>query len=508
MRTLRLILGDQLNIRHSWYKQLDPNVLYVMMEVRSETDYVRHHAQKVLGIFAAMRRFADALQSAGHQVLYLKICDQQNRQSLSENLKHIISDKQITRFERQQADEFRVEETLEQLASTLSIPVEIVDSEHFLCNREELKEKFAHKIPRMEFFYREQRKHWQILLDAQQKPLGGKWNFDAENRKKWVGTPKAPDWPIQAQNLQALWDEICSAGVKTMGNPSANAFTWPTGRQQAKVWLQYFIQHALVTFGDYQDAMSTESRTLFHSGLSFALNTKLLHPLEVIQAVVDAYEKQLAPLAAVEGFVRQILGWREYIRGVYWARMPGYQTLNGLEHHRPLPSWYWSGKTKMNCLRHAITQSLETGYAHHIQRLMLTGNFALLAGCHPDEVDHWYLGIYIDAFQWVELPNTRGMSQFADLGLIASKPYTGSASYIHRMSNYCDECSYSYKEKIGDKSCPFNSLYWNFHVLHESKLKNNPRLAMVYKNWQRFDSAEQEAITQQANHHLSNLNSI
>ncbi len=508
MSTLRLILGDQLNAGHSWLRERRDDVIYLLMEVRSETDYVRHHAQKVLAIFAAMRGFAAALQAAGHHVHYLRIGDPHNRQSLAANLAQVATELGIQRIERIEADEYRVEQALDQAIAALGLPSQTVSAEHFLLERREIAAQFASKVPRMATFYRAMRLRFRLLLDAAGEPVGGQWSYDADNREKWPGTPAAPAWPNPRHDLRALWAEIQAAGVQTLGEPSAEAFPWPLSRREARLWLAHFIEHALPHFGRFQDALSRESRTLFHSGLSFALNVKLLHPLEVIQAALAAFEAGKVPLADIEGFVRQILGWREFVRGVYWARMPGYAQLNALNAQRPLPSWYWSGDTQMACLQQAIRQSLDSAYAHHIQRLMVTGNFALLAGCAPDEVDAWYLGIYIDAFEWVELPNTRGMSQFADGGLLGSKPYCGSASYMQRQGDYCRGCHYDAKRRHGERACPLNSLYWHFHLRHADSLGRNPRLAMPYKAWSRMDETERSATLAQAEHYLARLDTL
>lgn len=508
MSTLRLILGDQLNAGHSWLRERRDDVIYLLMEVHSETDYVRHHAQKVLAIFAAMRGFAAALQAAGHHVHYLRIGDPHNRQSLAANLAQVATELGIQHIERIEADEYRVEQALDQAIAALGLPSQTVSAEHFLLERREIAAQFASKVPRMATFYRAIRLRFRLLLDAAGEPVGGQWSYDADNREKWPGTPAAPAWPNPRHDLRALWAEIQAAGVQTLGEPSAEAFPWPLSRREARLWLAHFIEHALPHFGRFQDALSRESRTLFHSGLSFALNVKLLHPLEVIQAALAAFEAGKVPLADIEGFVRQILGWREFVRGVYWARMPGYAQLNALNAQRPLPSWYWSGDTQMACLQQAIRQSLDSAYAHHIQRLMVTGNFALLAGCTPDEVDAWYLGIYIDAFEWVELPNTRGMSQFADGGLLGSKPYCGSASYMQRQGDYCRGCHYDAKRRHGERACPLNSLYWHFHLRHADSLGRNPRLAMPYKAWSRMDETERSATLAQAEHYLARLDTL
>ncbi|WP_269532866.1 cryptochrome/photolyase family protein [Chitinimonas sp. BJYL2] len=508
MSELRLILGDQLNAGHSWFRQRDPAVCYLLMEVRSETDYVRHHAQKVLAIFAAMRRFAAALEQAGHRVQYLRIDDPANRQSLAANVQACLASGVFSCWSRMQADEWRVESALQSLQTDLALPCDVVDSEHFLNARDALASAFRQRVPRMETFYRAERQRWQCLLEPDGTPMGGRWNFDTENRARWQGEPAAVDWPQGGHDLRDLWATIRQSGIQTLGEPDAEHCRWPLTRREARTWLQHFITHALPHFGRFQDAMSTRSSTLFHSGLSFALNIKLLNPREVIEAAVGAYLAGKVALPSCEGFVRQILGWREYVRGVYWARMPDYRTLNVLGAQRPLPGWFWTGETQMACLREAITQSLQTAYAHHIQRLMVTGNFAMLAGCHPDEVDAWYLGIYIDAFEWVELPNTRGMSQFADGGIVGSKPYCGSASYMSKQSDYCGSCYYAARDRHGERACPLNSLYWHFHARHADRLSRNPRLAMPYAVWRKLPETEQQATLKQAEFYLSRIETL
>lgn len=508
MTTLRLILGDQLNAAHPWYRSREPDVVYVMMEIRSETDYVRHHAQKVLAIFAAMRRFAEALQAAGHRVHYISIGDVENRQRFDGNLAHVAQFFLASRWERQRADEWRVEAELVAAEASLGLPCEVVESAHFLADRQTLASSFATHIPRMEHFYRDMRRRQNVLIEADGRPTGGRWNFDSENRVRWPGKPAAPSWPWSAHNLEGLWQEIQAVGVQTMGEPCAAAIAWPLTRKEARAGLAHFIEHALPCFGAFQDAMSKGSEALFHSGLSFALNTKMLHPREVIDAALEAYRAGDVPLASAEGFIRQILGWREYVRGVYWARMPGYATLNALGADRPLPAWYWTGETHMACLRAAIGQSLRTAYAHHIQRLMLTGNFALLAGCAPAEVDAWYLGIYIDAFEWVEMPNTRGMSQYADGGIVGSKPYAAGANYIQRQSDYCSDCRYQPKQRIGPDACPFNALYWDFLARNEASFNHNPRMQIPIASWNRIGHSERAAIRAKAAETLQNVNSL
>jgi deoxyribodipyrimidine photolyase-related protein len=490
MKRLRLILGDQLNADHSWFAAVDPDVTYVMMEVRSETDYVVHHAQKVIAIFAAMRQFAEMLRQRGHAVRYVHISDADNTHTFDGNLANIAREVGAQRWEHQQPDEWRVDQLLGPTSVT---------TEHFLTDRTDVGDMFAGKKRwLMETFYRRMRQRYNILLDADGQPCGGSWNYDEENRGVWNGTPSEPPDVRPHHDHSALWTEITSAGVATMGTPHADDMRWPIDADEARSMLHHFLDHALPYFGTYQDAMSIHAHRLFHSLLSFALNVKMLHPLYVIRQAEQCYHNGTASLASVEGFIRQILGWREYVRGIYWATMPDYAEHNGLDHHADLPSWFWTGNTKMRCVRDAVETSLDTAYAHHIQRLMVTGNIALLLGCSPQQVHRWYLGIYVDAFEWVELPNTLGMSQHADHGLMATKPYVSSAAYIHRMSDACTHCSYDHKKRHGDNACPFNALYWDFYLRHEHRLRSNPRIAMAYRHIDKMSAEERHAITERA----------
>lgn len=500
MSTLRLILGDQLNPRHPWFEQTDPDMLYVLMEIRQETDYVLHHAQKILAVFAGMRELARGLRDAGHRVRYIAIDDADNRQSLTDNLDALVAGTGTTRFEWQAPDEYRLDAQLDAWFTRAGLAGGKTSSAHFLGNRFEAKHLFAGKKQwRMEIFYRHMRRTHGVLLEPDGEPAGGHWNFDADNRKPWRGEPGEPADLRPRHDHSALWRQIQAAGVASFGDPCADDFRWPMNRAEALGQLDAFIRDALPHFGDYQDAMSPSAPRLFHSLLSFALNVKMLHPREVIDAAEIAWREGRAPLAAVEGFIRQILGWREYIRGVYWAHMPGYENSNALAHDTPLPDWFWTGKTRMRCLADAIGNSLHYAHAHHIQRLMVIGNFALLAGIDPQALHRWYLGIYIDAFEWVELPNTLGMSQYADGGLLASKPYAASAAYIHRMGgDYCRGCTYRRDRRTDPDACPFNALYWDFHLRHAEKLARNPRIGMVYRNLASMDAAETAAIRQRA----------
>lgn len=509
-KTLRLILGDQLNPLHSWYREKDDSVLYALMEVRTETDYAWHHIQKVCAIFAAMENFAESFSDAGHTVIYIKLDDADNNQNFFDNCNSLIEQYGIEKFEYQLSDEYRVDEALKKYCGTLSIKFSASDTEHFMSEREELGTMFANKENLiMESFYRKMRKKHNVMMEGD-VPAGGHWNFDSDNRKKLPKNHK-PFPPFVLDNdVTEQYNRIVKAGVVTIGKVDPSHLIWPVNRQQSLLVLEYFIENCLPLFGTFQDAMRTDEWSIYHSRLSFSLNTKQISPAEVVNAAVSAWEsnKELIAINQVEGFVRQILGWREYMRGIYWIKMPDFAAMNHFDHNRKMPAWYWTGNTKMNCLRHSIGQSLEHAYAHHIQRLMVTGNFALLAGIHPDDVDVWYLGIYIDAFEWVEITNTRGMSQYADGGITGSKPYTASANYINKMSDYCEKCHYDKKEKIGPKACPFNSLYWDFHDRHRKKLEHHHRLAMVYRIWDNMPPTQRTEVLQQADHYLKNIENL
>jgi deoxyribodipyrimidine photolyase-related protein len=499
MRTVRLILGDQLDPLHGWYEAPSRDVLHVMMEVRQETDYALHHAQKIIAIFAAMRDFARHLRSQGHQVRYIAIDDPGNRQSVPGNLSRVIEESGAEAFEYQEPDEWRLDRQLAEFAAGLDIPARMIPSEHFLTERNAAGQFFAHRRQwLMESFYRHMRIEHGVLLEGDRAPAGGKWNFDHANRKSWPGDPPEPEDPRPTHDHRALWRTVRDAGVQSFGEPHASRVRWPINRDEALAHLDRFVAEALPHFGDYQDAMSRKARRLFHSLLSFALNTKMLHPREVIDRAEEAWRAGEAPLAAVEGFIRQILGWREYVRGVYWHHMPGYGGRNFFGHDRALPPWFWTGETRMACLSRAIGQSLDDAHAHHIQRLMVIGNFALLAGLDPDEVHQWYLGVYVDAFEWVEMPNTLGMSQYADGGLLATKPYVSSAAYINRMSDYCRGCAYDPKKRTGEGACPFNALYWDFLARHRRKLHGNRRLAMIYRQLDRMDRDTLDGLRRRA----------
>ena len=511
MKTLRLILGDQLNAGHSWFNTIDPNVTYVLMEMRQETDYVAHHIQKIIAFFLSMRTFSTERQAAGHTVIYLPLDDLNNKQSLTENLLTLIEKENITHFEYQLPDEFRLDTQLKSFCESLTITSQAVDSEHFMSERHELEDFFkGKKTYLMESFYRYMRKKHVVMVDANNNPWTGQWNYDADNRSPFPKNHVATAPLLFSKDVTALLAMIQSHGVKSIGTVDTKDFIWPTSRAEALELLGFFMKECLPLFGKFQDAMTTDGWSLYHSRISFAMNSKIVSPKEVIDAAVEEWNQnqERISFAQLEGFVRQIIGWREYMRGVYWAKMPDYQTLNYFNHTRKLPDWFWNGNTKMACLKHAIGQSLNYAYAHHIQRLMVTGNFALLAGIHPDDLDEWYLGIYIDAIEWVEITNTRGMSQFADGGIVGTKPYVSSANYIDKMSTYCKSCYYDKTQKLGDKACPFNSLYWHFYDRHAEKLAKNPRIGMMYQTWKKMDETAKVQILAQAERNLERIESL
>ncbi len=510
MKTLRLILGDQLNSQHSWFTKQDSNITYVIMEVRTETDYAWHHIQKIVGFFSAMQQFAEELQQKKHQVIYIKLNDSNNLQSFETNLDRLIKAHSFTHFEYQLPDEYRLDELMKKYCSTLTITTSVFDSEHFISSREELGVFFkGKKTFLMESFYRYMRKKHDVLMDGTE-PQYGQWNFDSDNRKKLPAKHNVVKPLLFNNDVTTIFNYLSNTNVKTIGSIDAKNFIWPINRTQSLALLDFFVKECLPLFGTYQDAMAPNEWSLYHSRLSFSMNTKLISPIEVINKAIEEWKKRPTEIEfnQLEGFVRQIIGWREYMRGIYWLKMPEYSTLNYFDHQNKLPEWYWTGKTKMNCLKHSIQQSLEYSYAHHIQRLMITGNFALLAGVHPDEVDAWYLGIYIDAIDWVEITNTRGMSQFADGGIVGTKPYVSSATYINKMSNYCGTCFYYKAKKTGDKACPFNSLYWNFYDQHEHRLAKNPRIGMMYNVWKRMEPAAKTALLEQAAYYLEHINEL
>ncbi len=513
-KTLRLILGDQLNASHSWFQQVDDNVIYVIAELRQETDYVSHHVQKICAFFAAMQNFANALQAAGHNVVYLTLDESSGFKDLTSLINHHIELFSCQTFEYQRPDEYRLLQQLEDFCQTLSVDTACIDSEHFLLPFAEIKKEFkAGKHVRMESFYRRIRKRTGLLMQDGE-PLGGQWNFDADNRESFKSSDLThiPEPLCFANDVSDILARLDRHNVSHFGK-AVNDLSWPTTRKQSLQLLEHFCENCLPNFGRFQDAMTENSAagwSLYHSRLSFAINSKMLSPSQVVHRAMAEFmsRPEAISLAQIEGFVRQIIGWREYVRGMYWINMPNYASLNALNAKHHLPPWFWDGDTKMACARSAIKQSLDFSYAHHIQRLMVTGNFALLAGIDPDQVDTWYLGIYIDAHEWVEMPNTRGMSLSADGGLIATKPYASSGNYINKMSDHCKNCHYKVKQRTGEGACPFNSLYWDFLDRHRERFASNPRMAFPYKSLSRFSDSEHQAIVKQARHYLENIDDL
>ncbi len=508
MKTLRLVLGDQLSREIHSLRDIDRSRdVVLMVEVHDETTYVRHHKQKIVLVLSAMRHFAETLRTEGIRVDYIRLHDDGNSGSFTGELHRALSRHDADRIVLTEPGEWRVREMMHAWSSAFGMPVEIREDDRFLCSRSEFASwAKARKSMRMEHFYRHMRRKTGWLMKGD-KPHGGRWNFDAENRK-----PLPPDLTIPPRR-RFVPDDITRDVVKLVGQRFADhfgdleSFGWAVTREDAREAMRHFITNGLPRFGDYQDAMKTGEDGLFHSVLSPYLNIGLLNPQEVCEAVLAAYRRGKAPLNAVEGFLRQILGWREYVRGIYWMHMPAYAQTNYFGADRPLPEFYWTGETDMRCLRETIGSTRRNAYAHHIQRLMITGNFALLAGIAPAQVEEWYLIVYADAFEWVELPNTHGMALHADGGLLGSKPYAASGAYIDRMSDYCAGCAYNPKIKLGPTACPFNYLYWFFMIENEQRLTSNPRMAMPCRTLARMTADRRRQITRQAEAFLARLDS-
>jgi deoxyribodipyrimidine photolyase-related protein len=452
---------------------------------------------------AAMRHFALALKAANRPLHYAQLDASGNQGSLAAQLKTDMERLRPARLVMTEPGDWRVLQAIKAVADASSTPLEICEDRHFLSS---VSDFAAHargrKSLRMEYFYREQRRRHSVLMDPQNEgaPLGGKWNFDVENREAFGAAGPGEVPPRCAFKPDAVTRKVIALveGRFPQHPGRLESFAWPVTRAQALQSLRAFVKERLPQFGRYQDAMWPGDPWLYHSHLSAALNLKLLNPREVLAAAVAAYESGHAPLASVEGFVRQILGWREYVRGIYWTQMPGYLELNTLGADADLPEWYWTGDTDMACLRDAIGQTLTHGYANHIQRLMVTGLYALMLGVQPKQVHAWYLAVYVDAVEWVELPNTLGMSQYADGGLMGSKPYVATGKYIERMSPHCKGCRYDPAQRTGERACPFTTLYWNFLMRHEVTLAKNPRMALQVKNLARMNAAQRQEVALRA----------
>jgi deoxyribodipyrimidine photolyase-related protein len=509
MRKLILVLGDQLSFDNPALAGIDPaQDCVVMIEAAGESTHVWSHQARITLFLSAMRHFAEQLRAQKLPLHYVALQPSAGaKPGLGAQLRAVIDERRPNRVVICEPGEHRMLEIVKAACRDAAVPLDIRSDSHFLCSREEFAEwAKGRKELRMEFFYRQMRRQHDVLMENG-APAGGKWNFDAANRGSLPKTgPGALPQPPQFTPDEITREVITLVRHRFPQHPgSLETFGWPVTRADALQALQDFIQHRLPTFGQYQDAMWTGMPFGWHSLLSAALNLKLLDPREVIAAAVAAWRDGAAPLPGVEGFVRQILGWREFIRGVYWLDMPGMLEANHFDHQRPLPSWYWTGDTDMNCLRETITQTLRHGYAHHIQRLMVTGNFALLAGIAPRAVHEWYLAVYVDAVEWAELPNTAGMALYANGGRFTSKPYIASGAYIQRMSNYCSGCRYDPKIKTGPRACPYTTLYWNFLDRHEPAFSRNPRTALMARNITRLTTAERGAIRAAAGNILATI---
>ncbi len=505
-RNLILVLGDQLSTQCAALASGDPaRDQIVMVEVNEEATYVKHHKKKIAFIFSAMRHFAEALKKEGWPVHYVRIDEDGNTGSFGGEIERAIDLFDPESICVTEPGEWRVRKDMDGWAKRFSRPVEILEDDRFICSHTEFQDWAEdRKQYRMEYFYREMRRKTGLLMDGDE-PVGGKWNYDADNRKPAKADLFMPQ-PRKAKQSKITKDVL--AAVETHFGDHFGAlepFWFAVTKADAEAALDAFIEHALPNFGDYQDAMLEGEAFLYHAVVSLYINVGLLDPLETCQRVETAYYNEEAPLNAAEGFIRQIIGWREYVRGIYWLKMPDYAELNFLEADRALPEFYWSGDTDMACLRAAITQTRDEAYAHHIQRLMVTGNFALLIGVKPEEIHEWYLAVYADAYEWVELPNTLGMSQFADGGILGSKPYAASGAYINRMSDHCEGCVYDVKTKFGEGACPFNSLYWDFLMRNADTLKANPRMRQIYANWGRMSEDKQQAYLSSAANFLDSL---
>lgn len=506
MKTLRVLLWDHLSPSISSLDGLNSSQdIILMCELFGDATYVKHHKKKLAFIFSAMRHFAEELKATGHNVIYKKLDDVDNSGTFKDEIKKILSTYSIDEVVVTHPGAYHILQDIHEWKNSFQVPVEIREDNRFLCSLKEFDAWIENKkSPRMEYFYREMRKKYNILMDGA-NPVGGQWNYDTQNRK----TPKEglsipPSYVAKkdtiTSDVMALVHEKFSDHFGDL-----EPFYFAVNRSQALEALDLFIQERLNDFGSYQDAMVEGEPWMYHSHLSFYLNCGLLLPLECVTAAEKAYQEGRVPLNSVEGFIRQIIGWREYVRGIYWSKMPTYATENFFEAKRDLPSLYWTSKTKMNCLHQCVSETKRNAYAHHIQRLMVLGNFALIAGIDPAQVNEWFLIVYADAYDWVELPNVSGMTLFADGGFLASKPYASGGSYINKMSNYCKNCHYKVQQKSGEDACPFNYLYWDFLARNMCKLKSNHRMGIIYKAYEKMSEEKKKIIQTDSEKFLSRL---
>lgn len=509
-RHLVFVLGDQLDLQSAAFADFDANRDRVLMaEVRDESTHVWSSKPRTVFFLAAMRHFADVLTAKGFRVDYLRIGTHAFA-SLSDALRNAVERYPPEKMVMVEPGDWRVEQSLRKFAIDAKITLALREDTHFMCSRNEFVEwAKGYKQFRLEYFYRMMRKRYNVMMAGDQ-PLHGRWNFDADNRGAFPksGPTDVPP-PFKAKPDAITQDVIADVNEHFADHPGTlDDFAWPVTRDDALASLKKFADERLKHFGEFQDAMWTDEAFLYHAHISAALNVKLLNPREVINAALTALNEGKASIEAVEGFVRQVIGWREFIRGLYWLDMPGMRAANHFQHERKLPAWYWTGETNMNCMKQTIGQTFRHGYAHHIQRLMITGIFGLLAETKPQELEDWYLAVYIDAVEWAELPNVAGMALFANNGHFTSKPYIASGAYIKRMSNYCAGCRYKPEVKTGSNACPFTTLYWNFLDKHEKVLTGNPRTALMAKNVARMSAEERAAIRGQAVQTLLRLNEL
>jgi deoxyribodipyrimidine photolyase-related protein len=506
-QNLHLIFGDQLSHNLINFIHLDKkNDVVLMCEVKEEATYAAHHPKKIAFIFSAMRHFALEMEEKGIKVDYVKFDDAKNLHSFDQELARAIKKYSPKKILLTEPSEYRVWQKVLNWQKNLKVSFEIFPDNRFLCSQAEFRSWAKDKKQlRLEFFYREMRKKHRILLDEKNQPVGGKWNYDVENRKSLKNEVKS------IKRISHKKDQITLNVLKLVEENFANnfgdllPFHFAVNRAQALIEAKQFFLEILPFYGDYQDAMVSGEPFLYHSLLSSYLNVGLLSALELCQMAENCYHSGVADLNAVEGFIRQILGWREYVRGIYFLKMPDYQNLNFFAAQEKLPELFWGKKTQMFCLSEVIDQTKKNGYSHHIQRLMITGNFALLAAINPSEVHNWYLSVYTDAFEWVEMPNTIGMALHADGGIMASKPYAASSRYIDKMSNFCSKCNFDNKIVAGKNACPFNSLYWNFINKNEEKLKKNARMQFVYPTWHKMAANKKSEILAQADFYLKKI---
>lgn len=499
MGALRLVLGDQLSPTLSSLTDVADGDTILLCEVMAEATYVRHHPQKIAFLFAAMRHFAADLQAAGRSVRYVRLDDAGNSGDFSGEVRRAAQALAVDRIIVTEPGEYRLRQLFSGWPESLGLPVEIRPDTRFLCSIDAFNAwAEPQRQLRMEYFYRTMRRQHGLLMTAAGEPEGGQWNYDAENR---AGLPKDFVAPPRLRHSRDAVTEAVLQLVKARFADHFGAlesFDYAVTSTQAQQELDYFVAKLLPHFGTYQDAMAAGAPYLYHSRLSAYLNAGLLMPLEVCRQAEAAYQAGTVPLNAAEGFIRQILGWREYVRGIYWRHMPDYGTLNFFKTETPLPDFYWTGATKMACVAEAVRHTRDHAYSHHIQRLMVTGNFALLAGLDVRQVQEWYLAVYSDAYEWVEMPNTLGMALFGDGGIMASKPYAASGKYIHKMSNYCASCPYNPAQTLEDSACPFNALYWDFLGRNQALLRDNHRLRPVYATWEKFGAARQGGLQDKA----------